>query len=82
MNYLNIWKVKEDILMKSNKKARSKYTIGPHGEIYNNQPVLSDRTLKLIEALAIEDAIKEQLEDNESEEDIVDEDKGASEGTD
>ena len=68
--------------MNSNKRMGGKYTIGPHGEIYNNQPVLSDRTLKLIEAFAIEDAIKEHLKDNKSEEDIADEDKGTPEGTD
>ena len=68
--------------MNSNKRMGGKYTIGPHGEIYNNQPVLSDRTLKLIEALAIEDAIEEQLKDNESEEENTDEDKGTPEGTD
>ena len=45
--------------MKSNKKARSKYTIGPYGEIYNNRPALSERSKQLLELLMIKDVLED-----------------------
>ena len=54
--------------MKSNKKARSKYTIGPYGEIYNNNPQLSDRTMNMLKSAMLESALEEVLSDIEKEE--------------
>lgn len=46
--------------MKANKrKAIPKYTIGPHGEIYNNHPVLSERSQNLLNAMILQDALEE-----------------------
>lgn len=49
-------------LMKVRKKTNvGKYTIGPHGEIYNNAPELSERTKNMIEAMMLKDALEEVL---------------------
>lgn len=69
--------------MNSNKKKKSKYTIGPHGEIYNNQPEFSERTKKLMEAMIMKDAFVEALEEMKpDEEDKENECTGTPEGTD
>ena len=48
--------------MKVRKKTNvGKYTIGPHGEIYNNAPELSERTKNMIEAMMLKDALEEVL---------------------
>lgn len=69
--------------MNSNKKKKSKYTIGPHGEIYNNQPEFSERTKRLMKAVLMKEALKDAFDEigNDAEEN-TDEDKGTSEGTD
>lgn len=57
--------------MKSNRKRQStpKYTIGPCGEIYNNQPALSERSKQMLEMLMIKDAFEEAFKMEESKED-------------
>ena len=55
--------------MKSNKKARSKYTIGPYGEIYNNRPALSERSKQLLELLMIKDVLEDAFKGENKEND-------------
>ena len=54
--------------MRSNRKNTSKYTIGPHGEIYNNNPQLSERTMSMLKSAMLESALEEALSDIEEEE--------------
>ena len=62
--------------MKANKrKAIPKYTIGPHGEIYNNRPVLSERSQNLLNAMILQDALEEAFK----EEDVEDDGEGTTE---
>lgn len=68
--------------MNSNNKSRGKYTIGPHGEIYNNQPVISERTRKMMEMLVLQDAFNEAFNSVTEEEENENEDSGTPEGTD
>ena len=70
--------------MKARKKSNvGKYTIGPHGEIYNNQPELSERTQNLINALmfqeALEEAFEEEKQNNEIKEDVNNDGEGTTE---
>lgn len=67
--------------MKANKKKSvPKYTIGPCGEIYNNQPALSPRTVEMMEMFALQDALKEALDnEKEQEEDIENDGERTSE---
>lgn len=69
--------------MNSNKKKKGKYTIGPHGEIYNNQPEFSERTKRLMEAVLMKEALNDAFNEiGDDEEENTDEDKGTPEGTD
>ena len=57
-------------MMKTNKrKAVPKYTVGPHGEIYNNYPVLSPKAQQMMDMLvfkeALENVFNNEEEDNE-----------------
>lgn len=68
--------------MKARKKSNvGKYTIGPHGEIYNNQPELSERTKNLINALMFQEALEEAFEEeqNNIEEDVNNDGEGTTE---
>jgi hypothetical protein len=68
--------------MKARKKSNvGKYTIGPHGEIYNNQPELSERTKNLINALMFQEALEEAFEEeqNNIEEDVNNYGEGTTE---
>lgn len=67
--------------MKVRKKNNDKYTIGPHGEIYNNQPELSERTKNLINALMFQEALEEAFEEeqNNIEEDVNNDGEGTTE---
>ena len=73
--------------MKARKKNNDRYTIGPHGEIYNNQPELSPRARNMMELFALQDALDEAVSkmdeatntDSENEEDIEDADEGTPE---
>ena len=69
--------------MNSNKrKPVRKYTVGPHGEIYNNAPVISERTRKMMEMIILQDALNSAFDSTTEEEENTDEDKGTPEGTD
>ena len=72
--------------MKARKKTNNdKYTIGPHGEIYNNQPDLSPRARNMMELFALQDALDEMVDkmDEETKTDVEDEEdiEDAGEGT-
>lgn len=67
--------------MRSNRKDTGKYTIGPHGEIYNNRPVLSERTKSIMEMMIIQDTLNEQMKNLEDQlEETEDEDTETPEG--
>lgn len=62
--------------MKVRKKQNAgKYTIGPHGEIYNNKPELSERTQQMLNTIVLEEAIKEAVKEADE-----DDGEGTSEG--
>lgn len=63
--------------MKANKKKQHvpKYTVGPHGEIYNNHPVLSPKAEQIMNMMMFKEALDNVF--NKDEEDIED----GSEGT-
>lgn len=70
--------------MKARKKTNNgKYTIGPHGEIYNNQPELSERSKNLLNAMIFQDALEEAFSElKEEEEEKKDDDQGTPEAGD
>ena len=41
------------------RKTLNKYTVGDHGQIINNNPVLSPRTQKLLEIMTFSEMLKE-----------------------
>lgn len=74
------------------RKNKNKYTVGEHGQITNNRPVLSSKTQKLIEFMGMMSAISGYTDntddvidvddlsnDNDKEEDKID--GGNVEGT-
>lgn len=56
--------------------AMPKYTVGPHGEIYNNQPVLSERTKGIMEMIIMQDTLNEQMKNLDDQLEETEEDEG------
>lgn len=58
--------------MKVRRKKESKYTVGEHGQITNNQPVLSEKAQTMISLMTMMDALQD-LAGVEEEKEITDE---------
>lgn len=54
----------------SKKKPLPKYTIGPCGEIYNNYPVLSERSRQIMEMMALKGMVEQIMSKEDKEDDV------------